>query len=154
MVLIVALSSCQTTYYVVRHAEKATTPANNPPLTEAGKQRAEKLKTLLLSKNIKAIYSSDYVRTKETARPLAEKLGLPIGLYNPQEQTEFIEQLKASKKNTLIVGHSNTIRHIVNGLYEHDTLRTDIDERIYDNLFVITRKRFPARQTTFEHRRY
>lgn len=154
MVLIVALTSCQTTYYVVRHAEKATVPADNPSLTEAGQQRAETLKTLLLSKHIKAIYSSDYVRTKETARPLAEKLSLPIELYNPREQAAFIEQLKSSKKNSLIVGHSNTIRHIINGLYEHDTLQTDIDERIYDNLFVVTRKRFPTRQTTFEHRRY
>jgi hypothetical protein len=44
---IVVLSSCTHTYYIVRHAEKASQEANmssDVPLTDQGKQRAEALK--------------------------------------------------------------------------------------------------------------
>lgn len=148
----ISLSACQTTYYVVRHAEKAQQPKQDPPLTPEGQQRAERLKTLLAAKNIKKTYSSDYLRTRETARPTAELLGLTIELYNPNEQAPFIEQLKASKKNTLVVGHSNTIRHIVNGLYESDTIKKDLVDTEYNNLFIIKRKKISKKQVFVNER--
>ena len=49
------LTACSHTFYIVRHAEKATSEGNNmmnndPPLTEAGKERAEALKEILKTK--------------------------------------------------------------------------------------------------------
>ncbi|MDP5121756.1 MAG: histidine phosphatase family protein [Spirosomaceae bacterium] len=149
--LLVSFSSCQTTYYVVRHAEKATEPRQDPPLTKAGEERAKRLKGLMANKRIKQIYSSDYVRTKETARPTAEALNLTIESYNPGGSQEvFIDQMKASKKNTLIVGHSNTIRYVINGLTETETLKQDLEDSEYSNLFIIKRKRFPKKKRVFE----
>lgn len=137
---------CQTKFYVVRHAEKAAEPQQNPPLTPAGQQRAERLKTLLVNENLEQIYASNYVRTRETARPTAEALSLPIDLYDPGNQAVFIEALKASRKHTLVVGHSNTIRHVINGLTETETLKQDLRDDEYSNLYLIKRKRFPRRQ--------
>lgn len=146
LLLSVITIGCQTNYYVVRHAEKAAEPRQDPPLTNEGQQRAERLKGLLNNKGIKQVYSSNYVRTQETARPTAEMLGLSIESYNPGKQGVFIEQLKSSKKNTLIVGHSNTIRYVINGLTEEETLKQDLMDDEYSNLFIIKRKRFPKKQ--------
>lgn len=146
LLLLIIASACQTNYYVVRHAEKAAEPRQDPPLTAEGQQRAERLKDLLKNKGIKEIYSSNYVRTQETARPTAEMLNLAVASYNPGKQDIFIEQLKSAKKNTLIVGHSNTVRYVINGLTEEETLKQDLQDDEYSNLFIIKRKRFPKKQ--------
>src|SRR5262245_1875677 len=70
----------QTTVYIVRHAERAA-GVNNPPLTVEGTARAEALKDLLLDKNIGFIYSTDSLRTRSTAAPLADALGLQVIIY-------------------------------------------------------------------------
>ena len=60
-----------TTVIVVRHAEKAAEPAADPPLTAEGIARAEVLSKLLSTMPVTAILSTDYVRTRSTAAPLA-----------------------------------------------------------------------------------
>jgi phosphohistidine phosphatase SixA len=143
-VLILVYSSCAHTYYVVRHAEKAQVSAgtqmstpNDPPLTEAGLQRAEKLKELLKNKKIGYIFSTNTTRTLSTARPLADYTGISPQLYDLKKDTGFITKLKSLKKNTLIVGHSNTIDDIVNALCNDKKVPADIDDKVYDNLFVV-----------------
>jgi broad specificity phosphatase PhoE len=61
-----------TVVVVVRHAEKAATPANDPPLTEAGVARAKALAVVLADADVQAVISTPLVRTRETARPTAE----------------------------------------------------------------------------------
>ena len=56
-----------TTVYIVRHAEKAATPVNDPPLTEDGRTRALALKTVLADAKISAIISTPTIRTTTTA---------------------------------------------------------------------------------------
>ena len=149
--LLVFAISCQTTnYYVVRHAEKAKEPRQDPPLTTEGEQRAERLKEIMLSKDIEKVFSSNYVRTKETARPTAEALNLTLELYDPGGQDSFVSALKTMKKNTLVVGHSNTIRYVINGLMESDTLKQDLQDDEYSNLFIIKRYNSPKRKPVFE----
>ena len=54
----VLLTSCSQSFYIVRHAEKEvantgeTMMSNDPPLSDAGKQRAEVLKEILREKKI------------------------------------------------------------------------------------------------------
>jgi broad specificity phosphatase PhoE len=148
--MLLTISGCQTTYYVVRHAEKATEPRKDPVLTPEGEQRAERLKEIMLTKDIDKVFSSDYVRTKRTAQPTASALNLPVELYDPSNQGSFIKALKTFRKNALIVGHSNTIRYVINGLTEEETLKQDLQDDEYSNLFIITRKHFPKKVQEFE----
>ena len=133
------LSSCTTSFYIVRHAEKSTSPKEDPLLTEAGSQRAERLETILENKKIERIFSTQTVRTVSTAKPLSDALKQQIEIYDPKNQTAFIETLKKSKQNTLIVGHSNTIRYIINGLAEKEFLKKDLEDSEYSNLYLVKR---------------
>jgi broad specificity phosphatase PhoE len=152
--LVFLMSSCsKTTYYIVRHAEKATAAPNmssDVPLTEAGAQRAEKLKDILKSKNIGFIFSTQTIRTTSTAKPLSEAVNVPIAIYNPRDTT-FINQLKViEKKNVLVVGHSNTVDDIVNKLMNAQLL-TDLPDAEYNNLFIVTRK---GKKYNFKREKY
>jgi broad specificity phosphatase PhoE len=142
---VIACSACsKTTYYIVRHAEKATASpgmSSDVPLSEAGVQRAEKLKELLKDKNIGSIFSTQTIRTTSTAKPLSEAINISIEIYNPRDTSwAFINRLKAiQKKNVLVVGHSNTVDDIVNGLAGKQLLK-DLPDSSYNNLFVVTKK--------------
>lgn len=142
--LMITLASCSHTYYVVRHAEKSVpgdglvmnTP-NDPPLSKMGEQRALALKELLHDKNIRHIYSTNTIRTRSTAQPLSEFTGIAIETYGPRPDSAFIQHLKHLKKNTLIVGHSNTIDDIANALSGSIKVDGDLPETVYDQLFII-----------------
>jgi 2,3-bisphosphoglycerate-dependent phosphoglycerate mutase len=75
IILVLFLTSCQSTFYVVRHAEKVDN-STNPLLSEDGKERAKDLTRKLVNKNISLIYSTDYLRTKNTAKPLADAMAI------------------------------------------------------------------------------
>jgi broad specificity phosphatase PhoE len=149
-IAILFLTSCgTTTYYVVRHAEKAAPTGNmtsDVPLSEEGKQRAEALKDALSGKKIQHIYSTNTIRTTSTAKPLSEVTGLSIQTYDAKD-TGFVSRVKALPKgNVLIVGHSNTVDDLVNRLTNQQLL-TDLPETNYGDLFIIkkgklTRSRF------------
>lgn len=125
-----------TTVILVRHAEKADEPKDNPGLTEEGVERANLLKEMLAGKGVKAIYTSKYRRTKETAKPLADELGItPIEINEAEPIAQSI--LKNNQGQTvLVVGHTNTIPKIIENLggEEIDT----IPETEFDNMFTVT----------------
>jgi hypothetical protein len=52
---------------LVRHAEKAAEPADDPPLTAAGAERAQALATALQDAGVTAIITTPLRRTRETA---------------------------------------------------------------------------------------
>lgn len=151
------LTSCQSTFYIVRHAEKVDNSVN-PALSDLGKERAEDLKKELSDKGISMIYSTNFIRTKNTAQPLAISKGLPVRIYaaSPADSMRvFIEKLKQIKgKRVLVVGHSNTTKYVVNGLLEQDTLRSDIPDNDFDNLYIVRREFFPARKKRFFAKTY
>jgi len=125
-----------TTVILVRHAEKDTQPEGDPALTRAGQARAELLKRMLLDKNIKAIYTSEYRRTKETAKPLADELGItPIEINEAEPIANSI--LKKNEGQTvLVVGHTNTIPEIIKRLGGEAIDK--IPETEFDNMFTVT----------------
>jgi 2,3-bisphosphoglycerate-dependent phosphoglycerate mutase len=141
LVLIVIFCSCNSYIYVVRHAEKATPMGNNSdvPLTATGEQRALALEASLQNKKIGAVYSTNTIRTKSTAKPTADHFLLPVLLYVNPPDSIFIASLKRSIKNTLVVGHSNTVDDIVNMLCGKKLIETDLKDTEYDNLFVVKR---------------
>ncbi len=153
------LTACSHTYYVVRHAEKvlntdATMMAADPPLTVAGSQRAEALKEMLKEKHIGFIFSTNTIRTKSTAEPLRVYLGLNTTIYGPKPDSVFMLNLKAMKKSALVIGHSNTVDDIVNGLCNDPKIAGDLNDNEYDNLFIVKYKHFLGTKIQFERKKY
>src|SRR6266481_4067169 len=72
-----------TTVILIRHAEKVIDP-NNPDvdLSPAGQERAQELVRMFADSGINAIYATQYKRTQETVKPLADRLGLPVTMVN------------------------------------------------------------------------
>lgn len=157
--VLLSLTACSQTYYIVRHGEKAVVDANanpnmsatNPPLSDAGKARAEALKELLKNEKITHIFSTNTIRTRSTAEPLSVLLNVPIETYNPRPDSAFIAQLRSLKKNVLIVGHSNTVDDIVNMLTKEQKVPKDLEDNEYNNLFIVTVK---GDKITFERKTY
>lgn len=73
-----------TRLYLVRHGQSAGNAegrfgGHSPtPLSELGRKQAAVTADLLARERIDAIYSSDLLRAVETAKPLADLLGMPI----------------------------------------------------------------------------
>ena len=70
-------------FYIVRHADKAEGDYFNPqlghndqPISTYGEKQASDLQEYFQDIPIKSIYISEYVRTEQTARPLASELNL------------------------------------------------------------------------------
>ena len=123
-----------TTYLVVRHAERE---GEEDALSEAGRRRAEQLRSLGELLHVSAIYSTDYRRTKETVAPLVEALGIQLQLYK-EVTPQWLAELRAANRGgvVLIVGHSNTVGMIASELGAASV--AEIPPTEYDNLFIIS----------------
>ena len=128
--------SCTTTYYVVRHAEKANNTADTP-LSAEGHARAQALRDTLISKNIGRIFVTNYQRTQQTAEPLATEMSITPTVIDGNLTTQLVQQLKAiNGGSVLVVGHSNTVPVIIDSLME-SSQNVTISETDFDNLFKV-----------------
>jgi phosphohistidine phosphatase SixA len=157
--LIVLAAFCQTasaqeefkpvTVFVVRHAEKEDEPKQDPPLTKAGVARSQELARVLSGANIKAIFTSQFARTKLTAEPLVAKSGAAVTsltlkpnpsnlrLISEESTAELVNKILARPgESVLVIGHSNWIPDVVRML-GGDTAVT-VDEQKFDDLFIVT----------------
>jgi broad specificity phosphatase PhoE len=141
LLLATFFASCNNYIYVVRHAEKAVSPASDPPLTEAGQQRAVDLANVLKGKNIGFIYSTNTTRTVKTATPLSDSINKTITLYSPDTTALFVKKLTGIHSNVLVVGHSNTILELLDAFNLSHNLR-HIPDNGFNNLFIIKKTRF------------
>lgn len=125
------------TFILVRHAEKASVPANDPPLTEAGRARARRLAERLGDTRLEAIYSSPYQRTRETAAAVAAVKALRVIAYVPDDAAGFAARLRADhpRGSVLVVGHSNTLPPLARALC--DCTVADMDEGVYGIRYTI-----------------
>lgn len=141
-------SQATTTIIFVRHAEKADTGGDDPPLSEAGERRVAELTREMLEVDviagIDAVYATPYRRTQQTAQPIADALGLPINTYDAidpadEDATEdFVDGVLREHKGgiVLIVGHSNTVPAMIAGLGGHKNV-PEIAEDEYDNIYIL-----------------
>ena len=138
-----------TTVFLVRHAERADAPREDPPLLETGTARAQSLARILAKSGIKAIYTSQYLRTKATGEPLAKQLGIEVvsislktSAANPRQVTpESIKEItdkifQRPGENALVIGHSNSVPDVIKAL-GGDVVPT-VDEKEFNDLFVVT----------------
>jgi len=122
--------------FLVRHAEKVDA-SKDPELSEDGKTRADELAKALASADLEHIHSTDFIRTKDTAAPVASKTGLDVETYDPKDLAGFAASLKKSGGRHLVVGHSNTTPELTKLL--GGDAGTEIDEKSeYDRLYVVT----------------
>ena len=136
--------AAQSTIFVVRHAERADAAASggsmtaaDPDLSAAGQARAEALATVLKDARITAIYATEFKRTQQTAAPLARALGLTVTVVPAKDSAGLLARLKASTGNALVVGHSNTVGEIVQGLGVAGPVT--VGDAEFDNLFMVAR---------------
>ncbi|WP_452221000.1 SixA phosphatase family protein [Lacinutrix salivirga] len=144
-------NTSETVYYLVRHAEKETNDATNknPELTEEGEARAKKLAHYFKTIDLEAIYSTNYIRTVETAVPTAKQKRLEIKTYTPNRVNFDSFKAETKGQKVLIVGHSNSTPQFVNSLIEKEVY-TSLDESVYNALFIVTIKgdKITHQQTT------
>lgn len=136
-----AAAQKHTTIYIVRHAEKdLSDPANtNPPLNEAGLQRAASLSNVLKKKKITAVFSTHYTRNLQTAAPLCQRIKKDPTIYDPKKNDQLVEQIRKefANKAVLIIGHSNTVLSIVKAFGGNPSLQEIRDDQ-YNLLFKLT----------------
>lgn len=114
--LVHAQKEGETTIVLIRHAEKVD-DSRDPELSAKGKERALALLDILQYTDVDAIYSTDYIRTKDTVKPLAENKSVEITTYNPRSRDFIREIYKNNKGKTVVVsGHSNTTPAALNVL--------------------------------------
>ena len=136
-------SQATTTIIFVRHAEKALDAGDDPGLSSAGRRRVAELTRQLRDADVvagvDAIYTTQYRRTQETARPLADALDLPINQYDAGDTESVLETiLKRHKgKIILVVAHSNTLPELIANLGASKKV-PPIAENEYDNIYVIS----------------
>lgn len=125
-----------TTVILVRHAEKRT-DKENPDLTVAGTARAKELVHILGASGIKAIYTSQYLRTKRTAEPLAEALKLTPVEMDAAKTNELVKDIldHHAGEVVFIAGHSDTVPEIIDALGARVPPIGDLE---YDNLYIVT----------------
>jgi broad specificity phosphatase PhoE len=133
-----AQHAAPTTVLLVRHAEKAAEPANDPPLTAAGEARARSLLDALRDANVSVVITTQFTRTKATAQPTASAFGLTPQVIDAQATpAQVARAVRGHAGHTvLVVGHSNTLPAIIEALGAKRP--PPICDAVYDNLFVVT----------------
>ena len=127
-----------TTVILVRHAEKGTTPKDDPLLTDTGKTRAAHLAEMLSNAGVQAIYTSQFERTKLTAEPIAKKLAIDATVIDAAKSDEFANAIRTKNAGqvVLVVGHSNTLPEIIHALNGPEI--PELDDNEYDSFFVLS----------------
>ena len=128
-----------TTVILVRHAEKIIDPNNNDPdLSPAGEARAQELVRMFGDAGINAIYATQYKRTQQTVKPLADKLGLPVNQINSKNTTELLARIRSQNSGQVVfvAGHNNSVPEIIAAL--GGPTFPIIPEAEFDNLYVVT----------------
>jgi broad specificity phosphatase PhoE len=143
--LLPAVAHAQKLVLLVRHAERAdggagaspsmTSPAD-PPLSAAGEARAARLAAMLADAGISAIFTTEFKRTQDTAKPIAAKLNLVPEIVRSGDGAALVTKIRADRPDgvVLIVGHSNTLPALIKAFGGPDV---KIADQEYDNLFVV-----------------
>jgi phosphohistidine phosphatase SixA len=132
-----------TVVIVIRHAEKESVSAPDPPLSEAGQARAALLVRMFGETQgagrLDAIYTSSALRNRMTAAPLAAHLGI-VPIVAPVDDPKGLAHRivrENSGKRVMIIGHTNTVPEMVAALSGRSDI-PPIDEKEYGTLYIVT----------------
>lgn len=126
-----------TVVILVRHAEKASTPIDDPPLSPAGQKRAAELARIIGHSGVRAIFTSEAVRTQETVRPLAEAAKIEPVQVAAADVNGLADRIRTQHqgRTVLVAGHSNTVPRIIAALGGPEI--GNIPDAEYDNLLIL-----------------
>jgi phosphohistidine phosphatase SixA len=141
-----------TTVFVMRHAEKALTPPEDPPLSPTGEARAtalaEQLGRAPKGLGIDCIFVSEFRRTQDTVRPLANRLGIPMIVVPAADPSLVARRALREYRGgrLLIIGHSDTVPKIVEALSGDEV--PVMDESEFGVVYVVAVPRFSRAAVT------
>jgi len=125
------------TVFLVRHADRAGGMSADAGISDAGRCRAETLARMLADAGVKAIYVTEVARTRQTAEPLAKKLGIRPEAIAAADIDGLVARLRAREPGpVLVVAHASTLPDIVKRLGGATVPPVADDE--YDRLYVVT----------------
>ena len=148
------LAPSNTTYYLIRHAEKdRSDPLNkNPELNDKGFERAQFWGDYFKVKTLENFYTTDYMRTFQTMIPIVYPYKDKVKFYKPTDSMFSKEFWKDTYgKNNIVVGHSNTTPQFVNqiiGVEKYKDIPDSINYRVYK---VVIDSYGKVAQDTFEN---
>ena len=128
-----------TTVILVRHAEKSV-PLGDHPLSREGFSRARELARVLGDAKIEAIYATNYVRTQQTVKPLAERLRLPVTNLPTTDQyvMDLLDRIRIDHagQTVVVASHRLTLPLIIEALGASPI--PEIAEEQFDRMYVVT----------------
>ena len=104
-------ASTEKTIFVIRHLQKEQ--GDDPALSSQGAAAAQVLARLLMDKDIQAAFATPTRRAMETARPLAERIGVAVTQYDARHPEALVAAVAEIDGSVLVVGHSNTVPDLV-----------------------------------------
>ncbi len=138
----------EVTIILVRHAEKADATSPDPELSDAGKERAQRLVKKIGKYRPGAFYSTDYKRTRDTVTPLANKRKKDVKIYDARKPKELIDEIMKGKiKRYVIAGHSNTVPGLANLIAKKEMFK-NLEDSEYTIIWLIRMKN--GKVTKFE----
>lgn len=128
-----------TTVILVRHAEKKVVAPENkdPDLSPAGLARSQELAKMFGNTGISAIYATQFKRTQQTVKPLADRLRIPVTRVDAKKTSELVKQIRSRNLGQVIfiAGHNNTVPEIIASLGGPQL--PIIPEEEFDNLYIL-----------------
>jgi broad specificity phosphatase PhoE len=135
-----------TTVVLVRHAEKALSTIDDPPLSPEGEQRSERLAQIFGEREgagrLDVIYVTNTRRSQQTAAPLAARVHLmPVVLTTMDAAATAARLVSEHRGGTvLLISHSNTLPQLVRELSGKQI--EPIADTDYSELYVLSVPRF------------
>jgi len=112
------LMFAQATVFVVRHADRYGAEPD-PDITPEGQREAVALAKLLADAKVTHIYTTELVRTQQTAAPTAKEFGVTPVIVSSEKPDELIRRIRGTLREgeaTLVVGHRASVPKIVRAL--------------------------------------
>jgi broad specificity phosphatase PhoE len=132
------IASAQSTIFISRHADRLGTEPD-PALTAVGEKQAEALAHLLQNANIRHIYTTELLRTRQTAAPTAKSSSVKPVIVAQDRFDDLIARIRETATPagaTLVVGHRQTVPRIVKALTGKEI--TPLGSGEYGRLIVVT----------------
>jgi broad specificity phosphatase PhoE len=131
-----------TVVIVIRHAEKESVSAPDPPLSAAGEARAALLARMFGQAGagrLDAIYITSALRNRMTAAPLAARLGIVPIVALADDPKAFAHRIvrQNSGKRIMVIGHANTVPAIVAALSGRSDI-PQIEEKEFGTMYIVT----------------